>query len=81
MTNEEIIKEYLPLHEVRNVKNAKIVYSSRAHHIVEFEYNKLKDNYFVKIGLDSAEDICRSTELFTNLNKAQKFINLVNKTN
>tara|TARA_R100000655_G_C2904784_1_gene179475 strand:+ start:95 stop:355 length:261 start_codon:yes stop_codon:yes gene_type:complete len=74
MTEKEIIKEYLSNYKVRNIKNAKLTYSSWGTHIVQFEYNKLKNDVFVKMGLDSTDKIYQSVKTFKTKKRALKFL-------
>ena len=78
ITNEQIVKEYLPLHQVRNIKNAELTYSHWGYHQVTFDYQKLLSNTFVKMGVVSGDDIYQSNQTFSTKKQALKFIKLVN---
>lgn len=78
LTNDQIVKEYLPLHQVRNIKNAELSYSRWGHHEVIFEYQKLLSCTFVKMGVMNADDFYVSRQSFSTKKQALHFIKLVN---
>ena len=78
LTNKQIVDKYLPLHQVRNIKNAELTYSHWSYHQVSFEYQKLLSDTFVKMGLCNSDDIYVSQQVFSTKRKALKFIAIVN---
>ena len=70
---------WLPNHVVRNVHEAKLIYSSRGYHAVEFKYQPLLDNTFVKMGIEDPNKIKTSEQVFSRKTNAIQFIKVVNK--
>ena len=71
-------QNWLPNHVVRNVHEATLGYSSRGYHVVEFKYQPLLDDTFVKMGLTDPNKIKTSQQTFTTKTEAIKFIKVVN---
>ena len=71
-------KKYIPNHKVRNVRNAKIVYSAWGYHIVEFSYQALLNDTFVKMGIENPNKIKISQAEFSDKKTALEFIKKVN---